>query len=116
MYLQEADVLVHVIDAHVQDLEQHITAVEHILTQLGLEDIPCLRFFNKGDLIEMEEMQRLCQRYDGIGGSALEKTSLQVLQEKIAHLLLAFQGPRSGFRESGVTTMNENVISAHGVG
>jgi GTP-binding protein HflX len=114
--LQDADVLVHVIDAHVQEPEQHITAVEHILTQLGLEDIPCLRFFNKGDLIEIEDMQRLCQRYDGIGGSALEKTSLQVLQEKIAHVLLTLQGTSSGSQETQVTTMNENGISAHGMG
>ncbi len=114
--LQEASVLVHVIDAHAQNPEQHITAVEHILTELGLQDIPCLRFFNKGDLIDIEDMQRLCQRLEGIGGSALDETSLQLIQEKIAHLLLTFQGPRSGFPESEVTTMNENVISAHGAG
>lgn len=116
--LQEASVLVHVIDAHAQNPEQHITAVEHILTELGLQDIPCLRFFNKGDLIDIEDMQRLCRRLEGIGGSALDETSLQVIQEKIAHLLRTFQGPRSGFPESGVTTMNENIISisAHRAG
>ncbi|MDX2347845.1 MAG: GTPase HflX, partial [Nitrospirota bacterium] len=74
--LQEADVLVHVIDAHAPDPEQHIRAVEHVLTELGFENIPRLRFFNKGDLLESEDLQRLCQRYEGIGGSALDVTSL----------------------------------------
>ena len=89
--LQEADVLVHVIDAHAQNPEQHITAVEHILTELGLQDIPCLRFFNKGDLIDKENMQRLCSRFEGIGGSALEGASLDFVRQEVSHLLLTHQ-------------------------
>ncbi len=114
--LEEADVLVHVIDAHGQNPDQHITAVEHILTELGLQDIPCIRFFNKGDLIDLEVMQYLCQRYEGIGGSALEQTSLQVIQQKIHHLLLTLQGTTSHFRETHAETMHEDVTSAHGIG
>ncbi len=114
--LQEADVLVHVIDAHAQDPEQHIRAVEHVLTELGLENIPCLRFFNKGDLLESEDMQRLCQRYEGIGGSALDVASLQVIQQEIVHLLLTLQDPTSRFSESSDIIINENVPSGNGVG
>ena len=113
--LEDADVLVHVIDAHVQEPEQHITAVDHILTQLGLEDIPCLRFFNKGDLIDIEVMQRLCQRYKGYGGTALEKTSLQEIQDKITDVLLTLHAPRSGFRELEGLSMRGKNISAHEV-
>jgi len=114
--LQEADVLVHVIDAHAPDPEQHIRAVEHVLTELGFENIPRLRFFNKGDLLESEDMQRLCQRYEGIGGSALDVTSLQLIQQEIARLLLTLQEPTSRFSEASGIIINENVISGNGVG
>ena len=114
--LQEADVLVHVIDAHAQNPEQHIIAVEHIVTELGLRDIPCLRFFNKGDLIDNADMQRLCSRYEGIGGSALEATSLQVIQQNISHLLLHLQSHNPQFPEASAITMHENVTSANRVG
>jgi GTP-binding protein HflX len=114
--LQEADVLVHVIDAHAPDPEQHIRAVEHVLTELGFENIPRLRFFNKGDLLESEDMQRLCQRYGGIGGSALDVTSLQLIQQEIARLLLTLQDPTSRFSEASGIIINENVPSGNGVG
>jgi GTP-binding protein HflX len=114
--LQEADVLVHVIDAHAQDPEQHIRAVEQVLAELGFENIPRLRFFNKGDLLESEDMQRLCQRYEGIGGSALDVTSLQVIQQEITRLLLTLQDPTPRFSEASDIIINENVPSGGGVG
>jgi GTP-binding protein HflX len=89
--LQEADVLLHVIDAHVPDPGQHITAVENILNELGLESIPRLRFFNKADLVGEEGMQLLCQRYGGIGGSALQGASLQMIQRELTLLLRGLQ-------------------------
>jgi GTP-binding protein HflX len=114
--LQEADVLVHVIDAHAPDPEQHIRAVEQVLSELGFENIPRLRFFNKGDLLESEDMQRLCQRYEGIGGSALDVTTLQVIQQEIARLLLTLQDPTPRFSEASDIIINENVPSGRGVG
>jgi len=89
--LQEADVLLHVIDAHVPDPGQHITAVDNILNQLGLDSIPCLRFFNKADLVGEEGIQLLCQRYGGMGGSALQGESLQMIQRELTNLLRGLQ-------------------------
>ena len=114
--LQEADVLVHVIDAHTPDPEQHIRAVEQVLSELGFENIPRLRFFNKGDLLESEDMQRLCQRYEGIGGSALDVTTLQGIQQEIARLLLTLQDPTPRCSEASEIIINENVPSGNGVG
>ena len=114
--LQEADVLVHVIDAHAPDPEQRIRAVEHVLTELGFENIPRLRFFNKGDLVESEDMQRLCQRYKGIGGSALNVTSLHVIQQEIVRSLLTLQDPTFQFSGSSDIIINEKVHSENGVG
>ncbi len=114
--LEEADVLVHVIDAHAPNPEQHISAVEFVLSELGFENIPRLRFFNKGDLLESEDMQRICQRFDGIGGSAIDATSLQVMQQEIVRLLSPPQDPTSKFSEAGYIIIDENIPSGNGVG
>ncbi len=114
--LEEADVLVHVIDAHAPNPEQHISAVEAVLSELGFENIPRLRFFNKGDLLESEDMQRLCQRFDGIGGSALEATSLRVMQQEIVRLLSPQQDPTPRFSEADYIIIDENIPSGNGVG
>ncbi|MDH5562849.1 MAG: GTPase HflX [Nitrospirota bacterium] len=113
--LEEADLLLHVIDSHVPDPEQHIRAVEQVLTELGFENIPRLRFFNKGDLLNSEDMQRLCKRFEGIGGSALDATSLQAIQQEIAHVLQTRHDATSQFSEADATMMNETVISENGV-
>lgn len=113
--LEEADLLLHVIDAHALDPEQHIRAVEQVLTELGFENIPRLRFFNKGDLLNSEDMQRLCQRFEGIGGSALDATSLQAIQQEIAHVLQTRHDPTSPFSEADATMINATVISENGV-
>ena len=94
--LKEADVLLHVIDAHVPDPGQHITAVDNVLNELGLENIPCLRFFNKADLMAEEDVQLLCQRYGGMGGSALQDASLLMIQRELTSLLLGLQAEGGG--------------------
>ena len=114
--LEEADVLVHVIDAHAPNPEQHISAVEFVLSELGFENIPRLRFFNKGDLLESEDMQRICQRFNGIGGSAIDATSLQVMQQEIVRLLSPQQDPTSKFSETDCIIIDENIPSGNGVG
>jgi GTP-binding protein HflX len=114
--LQEADVLVHVIDAHSQNPAQHISAVDHILTELGLQGIPCLRFFNKGDLMSVEDMQGLCSRYNGIGGSALDEASLDLVRQEIARLLLTFQRHNPHIQATSTVPMIENTILGNNVG
>lgn len=50
--LEEADLLLHVADAAHPELEMHIGAVERILENLGLQEIPRLLVLNKCDLLE----------------------------------------------------------------
>ena len=114
--LEEADVLIHVIDAHAPNPEQHISAVECVLSELGFENIPRIRFFNKGDLLEREDMQRLCQRFDGVGGSALDSDSLSVMQQEIVRLLSPQQDASSSSSEAGYIIIDENIPSGNSVG
>ncbi len=114
--LQEADVLVHVIDAHAKNPEQHIIAVDQILNELNLQSIPCIRFFNKGDLLGVEDMQRLCNRFQGIGGSALEKQSLERIREEIRLRLVTLQNQNSHMPEPSQNSFVEHMVSANGLG
>jgi GTP-binding protein HflX len=50
--LDEADLLLHVVDAADPDCEQQIAAVERILTDLGLAETPRMLVMNKVDLLE----------------------------------------------------------------
>ena len=85
--LRDADILVHVIDAHASDPAQHIAAVEGILQSLNLEQIPRLRFFNKADMADPESLQRLCLRYEGVAGAALDNSSLHGMRAELVNRL-----------------------------
>lgn len=49
--LEEADLLLHVVDASHPELDMHINAVERILENLGLQEIPRILVLNKCDLL-----------------------------------------------------------------
>ena len=48
----EATLLLHVIDGHDDDRHDHIAEVEHVLSEIGAEDVPVLEVYNKIDLID----------------------------------------------------------------
>jgi GTP-binding protein HflX len=56
---QESDILLHVVDAAHPHLEDHITVVKETLRELGITDRPVITVFNKIDLLEPEELERL---------------------------------------------------------
>ncbi len=53
--LEAADVLLHVADASHVNLEQHLAAVEEVLTEMQLTEIAHLLVLNKWDLVDDEE-------------------------------------------------------------
>jgi len=73
--LYEADLLVHVIDVADPAYKEQMAVVESLLRDLQLDRIPCLRVFNKVDLVS-DEMKRRVERMDGVGISALDANSL----------------------------------------
>lgn len=85
--LQDAHLLIHLIDISSPRLEQQIETVKEILADLKLSDTPCLAVFNKIDQVAEATVQALCQRYDAIGISALHQNSLIPLLSKIEHLI-----------------------------
>lgn len=89
--LEEADLLLHVVDATASDLGRHIAAVETILADLRLDRIPRLLVFNKCDRLASEQIHVLCGRYQALGISALQEETLAPLREAVAHALYATQ-------------------------
>jgi GTP-binding protein HflX len=82
--LQEADMLLHVIDISNNQFEDQITAVEKILEELEINNKPTIRVFNKADRFPDKDLLKiLSARFDAIAISALDKTTLFELLEKI---------------------------------
>jgi len=86
--LQDADLLLHLVDCAGPRFEEQITQVEQILDELGLADKPRLLVFNKADrLTEMKgrnpltfmKVRQLARRLGAILVSALDEKSLDPL-------------------------------------
>ncbi|MCK4509866.1 MAG: GTPase HflX [Desulfuromonadales bacterium] len=71
--LVDAHYLLHVVDISNPRFEEQIRAVDRILRDLDLEEIPRILVFNKIDLIPAEEVAPLCRRFDAIAVSARQR-------------------------------------------
>ena len=85
--LREADILLHVVDASAADLEIQIAAVETILRDLNLDQIPQVLVFNKCDRIPDNHAAYLCRRYQTIGISAVQPETLLPLIRHVEEAL-----------------------------
>jgi len=86
--LEFADVLVFVTDAAHPEAEEHVKAVERIVEEMGLQDIPRVVALNKWDKLNAEEQERTGNVFPhGIPISARQRSSLGPLVERILTLL-----------------------------
>ncbi len=86
--LQTADLLIHVVDASNPHAENHIHAVNEILSSLGLSQVPCVVAFNKTDRVRsLQELEALCRAHDGLPICALKRDTLRPLLARAAKLL-----------------------------
>jgi GTP-binding protein HflX len=93
--LNEADVLLHVIDVSNPSFENQIQAVELILQELDIAAKPTLRVFNKEDRFpDKAQLKTLCRRFDATSISALHPGTLGGLMEKLyAYMTPLYQPP-----------------------
>ncbi len=79
--LSEADILIHVVDASHPEMEQQLEAVEIILGELDLNEIPRMLILNKWDMTNKEEQNSLLERFPksfsicALDGRGLERVS-----------------------------------------
>ncbi|HSR54463.1 MAG TPA: GTPase HflX [Acidobacteriota bacterium] len=79
--LAEADLLLHVVDAADENLEDKYSAVQSLVNDLDLRDVPILTVVNKCDLVDEERAQALARRYNGVAVSATQREGLRQLLE-----------------------------------
>ncbi len=81
--MEDADLLLHVVDAANPRFEEQVGAVERILLDLQLERIPRLLVFNKIDLLPADEAAALCRRFEALPISAMDRHSFEPLLEEL---------------------------------
>jgi GTP-binding protein HflX len=85
--LQESQLLIHLVDVSNPCFEEHIEAVEKIVSELDLDHIPRLLVFNKEDKRRPEEVEAVCRKYKALSISSLRPESLDKLFRAICQTL-----------------------------
>lgn len=85
--LQDAHLLLHVVDISNPAFEDQMEAVSRTLEDLGLDDRPVLLVLNKRDLIPLEDVAGLEARFGGVAVSAVTPQTLIPLLERIEKMI-----------------------------
>ncbi len=86
--LDDADVLLHVVDANQDNLGERMASVEALLDELGLHDRPRLLVLNKMDRVDTgPEIAALIEDRDGVPVSAVTATGIPELLARIDQAL-----------------------------
>ncbi|MGE5239918.1 MAG: GTPase HflX [Chloroflexota bacterium] len=85
--LEDADLLLHIIDIANPRFEQHIASVETILNDLNLLGTPRILVFNKADLVTPQEASYLTARHEAVAVSAMDPRTFSALLGAIEHHL-----------------------------
>ena len=82
--LDAADLLIHVADASHPEVESQVAAVESILREMDLQEIPAILALNKWDKLSEDDRERLANVFPrGIPARAKLRSSLEPLVEAI---------------------------------
>ena len=100
--LEDADLLIHVIDLSNPRFAEQMAAVEDILASLNLQDKPVLKVFNKKDLASPQLARLQCRINGGVAVAAVSEKTLPPLiarlEEKVEEVAArqATPGPGGG--------------------
>lgn len=83
--LEDADLLLHLVDLSNPRYDEQIRAVDKILNDLELGTQQRLLVFNKIDQVSAEDLPNICRRYDAIAVSALKRESFGSLLNEMQH-------------------------------
>jgi GTP-binding protein HflX len=83
--VKEADVLLHVVDSSVHNIQRKIAAVDEVLEEIGASDMPTLYILNKVDLLDEEEKYAQVKNLPHcVATSTLTGEGLKLMREKMA--------------------------------
>lgn len=92
--LSEADVLVHVVDISNPRFVNQLKVVETMLHELHLDTIPCLRVFNKIDLLDPRFVKEQAAQYDAVALCAQDATTFGPFLERAQNLVVKKWAPQ----------------------
>ena len=81
--MQDADLILHVVDISNPRFEQQMVSVDKILVEIGLDHIPRLVVFNKADLVNRFWAKALARRFHGVHCSAIDPDTFGDLLKQI---------------------------------
>ncbi len=81
--LEEADLLIHVVDLSNPRFMEQMATVADILASLNLQDKPVLKVFNKQDLVDSNLAALQCRIHQGVAISALHEATLPPLMARL---------------------------------
>ncbi len=85
--LDDADILLHVVDASAPRFADQVMAIQAILEELALDAIPQLLIFNKADKLSEEARTDIAAQWpDALLVSALQRSSLDALIQKMSDI------------------------------
>jgi GTP-binding protein HflX len=85
--LNDASVLLHVVDASAKDFERRISAVRGVIEEIGLAELPELLVFNQIDKLPKGSGQRLAERYGAVAVSATKRIGFAELLARSESML-----------------------------
>jgi GTP-binding protein HflX len=91
--LEDADLLLHVVDVSAPDIERRIEAVREVLREIGQDQTPELLVFNQADRMKNGEAQAIASR---LGGMAVSATTREGLAEFLVRAEAVLWNERAG--------------------
>ncbi len=93
--LDDADLLLHVVDIADPRMREQIESVDRILGEMELLDKPRITVLNKIDLLDAGIAENLCRQHGAFGVSALDRRTARPLMEAIESRLWQDAGRRT---------------------
>lgn len=87
----DSDALLHVVDVATPGADTRHAAVERILRDLGVQDLPTVIALNKADAADADTLSRERERLQGVPVSAAQATGLTSLKHAIRHVLQPYE-------------------------
>jgi len=87
--LENADLLLHVIDIHHPQYQKQVRSVERILEELELSHIPTLRVLNKQDRLKSDDLAKRVNILKGVPIAAIDSQTLHPLIDAMDHYFTA---------------------------
>ena len=97
---EDADLLLHVIDASDPNIDDHIATTEKLLAELALAQVPRLVVYNKADCLGPFEAEQRAFEHRGVAVSALDRATLKPLLARMEHMLFVARGESTALLEA----------------